>query len=153
VNLSRGFVLLHDARLLKRNGDPTPLVVPELYVNQDEITFVAVSHAGFEDRPGADAGGKGLLDLPKQPRRYVVFTPGHSISGLIHVHEEMSLSNFVDASDPRFIPMTAAITRSLADRRVVSRFDFLLINRRQMTAVAEAERSGVGPEGPTIGTG
>lgn len=26
VNNSRGFVLVHDARLLKRNGDPTPLV-------------------------------------------------------------------------------------------------------------------------------
>jgi hypothetical protein len=152
VNHTRGFILMHDARLLKRNGDPTPLVLAELYVNQDEITFIAVMHAGVDDQP---SGGVDL-DRPlllKQPRRYVVFTPGHSISGTMHVHQEMSLENFVDTPDPRFIPMTNATTRSLADRRVVSRFDLLLINRTQMTAIAAADRSGVGPDGPAVETG
>jgi len=152
VNHSRGFVLMQDARLLKRNGDPTPLVVSELYVNQDEITFIAVLHGGLDDQPAAGAGVDRPL-IQKAPRGYVVFTPGHSISGNIHVHEEMSLANFVDASDPRFIPMTAVTTRSLADRRVVSRFDLLLINRTQMTAIAAADRSGLGPEGPVVETG
>ena len=50
----------------------------------------------------------------------------------------MSLSGFVDSTDPRFIPMTHVSARSLADRRVVSHFDLLLVNRTQMTAVAEA---------------
>ena len=40
VNHSRGYVKLTDARLLRRNGEPTNLVVPELMVNQDEITFI-----------------------------------------------------------------------------------------------------------------
>ena len=35
--------------------------------------------------------------------------------------------------------MTQVSARSLADRRVVSRFDLLLINRTQMTALAEAD--------------
>jgi hypothetical protein len=35
INHSRGFVRLTDAGLLRRNGDPTGLVVPELMVNQD----------------------------------------------------------------------------------------------------------------------
>jgi hypothetical protein len=152
VNHARGFVLMHDARLLKRNGDPTPLVVPELFVNQDEITFIGVAHAGIDDQPPQTAGAERQF-IPKQPRRYVVFTPGHSISGSMHVHEQMTLENFVDASDPRFIPMTEVTARSLADRRVVSRFDFLLINRTQMTAIAEADRVAHGPEGVEIEIG
>lgn len=152
VNHSRGFVLVNDARLLKRNGDPTPLVVPELYVNQDEITFIAVAHFGLGDEPTRDTSRERPL-INKQPRRYIVFSPGHSISGSIHVHADMSLSSFVDASDPRFIPMTVVVARSLADRRVVSRFELLLMNRTQMTAIAEADRSGLEPEGLVVETG
>jgi hypothetical protein len=138
VNLGRGFFLLHDARLLKRNGDPTPLVVKDLYVNQDEVTFVAMAHASDQ----APRTGSAMADRPlikKSPRRHVVFTPGHVISGLIHVYAEMSLAGLVDSPDPRFIAMTQVSARSLADRRVVSRFDLLLVNRTQMTAVAEAD--------------
>jgi hypothetical protein len=136
VNHGRGFILLHDARLLKRNGDPTPLVVKELYVNQDEVTFLAMSRMselGFETEASTDRPS-----IVKETRRYIVFTPGHVISGLVHVYTEMSLSGFVDSSDPRFIPMTHVSARSLADRRVVSHFDLLLVNRTQMTAVALA---------------
>ncbi len=151
INHGRGYILMSDARLLKRNGEPTPLVVNELYVNQDEITFVAVSRAGVDDRPATGVGG----DRPyvaKQARQYVVFTPGHTISGRMHVHEGMALANFVDSTEPRFIPMTSATTRSLADRRVVSRFDLVLVNRTQMTAIAEAEQAGRAPEAIEIET-
>jgi hypothetical protein len=152
VNHGRGFLLMHDARLLKRNGDPTPLVLAELFVNQDEITFIAVPHAGVADQQTGSAERDRSM-IAKEPRRFVVFTPGHSVSGQIHVHEDLSLANFADATEPRFIPMTQATTRSLADRRVVSRFDLLLINRTQMTAIASADRSGVGPDGPAVETG
>jgi hypothetical protein len=149
VNHGRGFILLHDARLLKRNGDPTPLVVKELYVNQDEVTFVAISRVGDEDAtrvPDADRP-----TIAKQARRHIVFTPGHVISGLVHVFAEMSLAGFVDSTDPRFIPMTHVSARSLADRRVVSHFDLLLVNRTQMTAVAEAAPSS-DAEAPAVET-
>jgi hypothetical protein len=136
VNHGRGFIRLHDARLLKRNGDPTPLVVKELYVNQDEVTFVAVSHVGNLDLQVAPDVDRPTIQ--KLARRHIVFTPGHVISGLIHVYVETNLAGFVDSTDPRFIPMTHVSARSLADRRVVSHFDLLLVNRTQMTAVAEA---------------
>jgi hypothetical protein len=152
VNHGRGFILMHDARLLKRNGDPTPLVLPEIYVNQDEVTFIAVAHVEVDTRPATGGGGDRPL-IKKDPRPYVVFTPGHSIAGLMHVHAQMSLANFVDAGEPRFIPMTAGTARSLADRRVVSRFDLLLINRTQMTAIAEADRAAREPEALAIETG
>ncbi len=169
VNHSRGFVRLHDARLLRRNGDPTSLIVPELMVNQDEITFIGQAEHLLAEAPteepdggiggggiggggigGGGIGGSGPTGLAgpmtgerpsieKAPRRFVIFTPGHAITGLIHVHSEMTLPNFVEASEPRFVPMTAVSARSLADRRVISHFEFLLVNRTQMTAIAEMD--------------
>lgn len=138
VNHSRGYIRIQDARLLKRNGDPTPLLVPVLYVNQDEVTFIAMAHVSDEGSPQASAGSSADRPLiEKQPRRYLVFTPGHVISGLAHVYRDMTVEGFADTPDPRFIPMTEVSARSLADRRVVSHFDLLLVNRTQMTAVAE----------------
>ena len=151
INHGRGFFLLHDARLLKRNGDPTPLVLKDLYVNQDEVTFVAMPHA--TDERCRDGSALAMAERPqilKAPRRHVVFTPGHVISGLIHVYAEMSLAGLVDSPDPRFIAMTRVSARSLADRRVVSRFDLLLVNRTQVTAVAEA--AGGEHEAPSVET-
>ena len=139
VNHSRGYIRIQDARLLKRNGDPTPLLVPVLYVNQDEVTFIAMAHLSDEGAPQAGAGSSADRPLiEKQPRRYLVFTPGHVISGVAHVYRDMTVEGFADTPDPRFIPMTEVSARSLADRRVVSHFDLLLVNRTQMTAVAEA---------------
>ena len=146
VNHSRGFVRLHDARLLRRNGDPTSLVLPELMVNQDEITFIGQASHVLEAEPDQITGELLTGDRPeieKAPRRFVVFTPGHAIAGNIHVHAEMTLENFVEASDPRFVPMTMVTARSLADRRVISHFEFLLVNRTQMTAVAETDTTTV----------
>jgi hypothetical protein len=149
VNHGRGYFLLYDARLLKRNGDPTPLVAPELYVNQDEVTFVAMPHV----TDLVVTGPGDLFDRPhleKLARRHVVFTPGHVISGLLHLYRETTLAGLVDSPDPRFIPMTEVSARSLADRRVVSRFELLLINRTQMTAVAVAP--GGQTEAPAVET-
>ena len=138
VNHSRGYIRIQDARLLKRNGDPTPLLVPVLFVNQDEVTFIAMAHVSDEGSPQSTAGSADRPLIEKQPRRYLVFTPGHVISGLAHVYRDMTVEGFADTPDPRFIPMTEVSARSLADRRVVSHFDLLLVNRTQMTAVAEA---------------
>ncbi len=45
--------------------------------------------------------------------------------------------------------MTDASVRSLADRRIVSHFDLLLVNRTQMTAVAEPEQ-GARADAPVV---
>lgn len=153
VNHSRGYVRIHDARLLRRNGDPTPMVVPELYVNQDEITFIAQATAAAPTAepvdewatPGADTSS---ARIPKHARRFVVFTPGHAIVGSMDVFLEMTLANFVDSSEPRFVPLTGVTARSLADRRVVSHFELLLVNRTQMTAVAVDAPSDAAPSDP-----
>jgi hypothetical protein len=145
VNHSRGYVQLKEGRLLRRNGDPTSLVVSNLMVNQDEITFIGQQEHALASAPTEEIDPDSILtgdrpQIEKAPRRFVIFTPGHAITGSIFVHAEMTLANFVDASDPRFIAMTAVSARSLADRRVISHFEFLLVNRTQMTAIAEFDR-------------
>ena len=77
----------------------------------------------------------------------MLFTPGHTVTGSAHVYGETDLAGFVDTDDPRFIPLTEVTTRSLADRRIISHYKFVLINRTQMIAASETGRQGdIAPE-------
>ncbi len=145
INATSGYVRVHNARLLRRNGDPTNLILPELMVNQDEIAFIAQTEAPPPE-PGTAVGfiepSFGSEIEARKPREFVIFTPGHTVSGRIHVFGQTDVAGFVDASDPRFVPMTEVVSRSLADRRVISHYQFILINRTQMIAAAETGRHG-----------
>ena len=138
VNHSRGYINVRDARLMRRNGDPTDLTLDELMINQDEITFIAQRSAGATGPGEQDGFGSAMT---REPRRYVFFTEGHTISGNVQVYGESDLASFVEATEPRFVPLTNARARSLADRRVISHYEFLLLNRTQTTAVAEASHA------------
>jgi hypothetical protein len=145
INASRGYVRIRDAQLLQRNGDPTNLILAELMVDQDEISFIA-QHQAQAPEPGA-AGGFieptfGDNIEARQAREFVMFTPGHTVTGKVHIFGQTDLAGFVDATDPRFVPVTAVTTRSLADHRIVSHYDFVLINRTQMIAAAEVGSRG-----------
>jgi hypothetical protein len=149
INASRGYIRVRNAQLLQRNGEPTSLILAELMVDQDEISFIAQPQAEAPE-PGA-AGGfiepsfGGDVEA-RQAREFVMFTPGHTVTGKVHIFGQTDLAGFVDATDPRFVPVTEVTTRSLSDRRIVSRYDFILINRTQMIAAAEAgSRDGVAP--------
>jgi hypothetical protein len=150
VNASSGYIRVHDARLLKRNGDPTTLVFPEMMVDQDEISFIAQRDAPPPE-PGSAIGflepNFGAAAEARKPREFVMFTPAHIVTGKVHVFGATDLAGFVDASDPRFVAVTEVTSRSLTDARIVSRFDFVLINRTQMVAASEVGRPGdVAPE-------
>jgi hypothetical protein len=137
VNYSAGYVRLEDAHLLRRNGDETRLMLAELLVNQDEISFVAQK----EVLPGSTGSGGDVSERPsmgRQPRQLVIFTPGHVLTGLVWVHEGSDIASFVDATSPRFVPTKDVTSRSLADRRILSHYPFALVNRTQMIAVSEA---------------
>ena len=141
INASRGYIRVRDAQLLQRNGEPTSLILAELMVDQDEISFIAQPQAQPPE-PGAAVGfiepSFGDNVEARQAREFVMFTPGHTVTGKVHIFGQTDLAGFVDATDPRFVPVTDVSTRSLADRRIVSRYDFILINRTQMIAAAEA---------------
>jgi hypothetical protein len=145
INASRGYVRVRDARLLRRNGDPTSLILPELMVDQDEISYIAQAQAPVPES-GTAAGFVeptfGGEVVARKPREFVMFTPGHTVTGKVHLFGQTDLAGFVDATDPRFVPVTGVTTRSLADRRIISHYEFILINRTQMIAASE-----VGPQG------
>ena len=150
INASRGYVRIRDAQLLQRNGDPTNLILAELMVDQDEISFIAQREAQVPE-PGAAGGfiepSFGDNIEARQAREFVMFTPGHTVTGKVHIFGQTDLAGFVDATDPRFVAVTAVTARSLADRRIVSHYDFVLINRTQMIAASEVGRKGdVSPE-------
>ena len=149
INASSGYVRVHDARLLRRNGDPTSLVLPELMVDQDEISFIAQGHAPPpEPGTGGDFdSGFGSTSEGKEAREFVMFTPGHTVTGTVHIFGQTDLAGFVNATSPRFVPVTGVTARSLADRRIISHFEFLLINRTQIIAASEVGRTGdIAPE-------
>jgi len=150
VNHNRGFISIHGARVLFGQGAPGSVDVDELLVNQDEITFIGhadeptVDPAGHSGSEGGEPPASPALDrfaLDKQLRHFVIFTPGHTIGGLIHVYREMTLANFVEATDPRFLPMSEATARPLADPGVAIAFDILLVNRTQISAIAETDQA------------
>lgn len=142
INRRAGYVRIDQARLLRRNGEPTRLLLPQILINEDEISFIA--QTAQEQASGTGARGRGgpTPDRPldvRQPRRLVIFTPGHTLSGTVHLYGDTDLAGFVDGADPRFVPMVGVKARSLADRRVISHFEFALVNRTQMIAVSEVE--------------
>jgi hypothetical protein len=148
INGSSGAVRVHDARLLLPNGDPTDLILPELMVDQDEISFIAQRvkqprdasiHTGF----GGHGGGGATF---RTPRMFVMFMPGHTVWGHVYVFGETDLSAFMDATDPRFVAVTEVRTQSLARRGIINEFPFVLINRTQMIAASEIDERSVVPE-------
>jgi hypothetical protein len=149
INASSGYLRIRDACLLHGTGEPSDLEVPELMVDQDEVSYIAQTNppvpeegaAGGYDEPTFDTG----IDA-RQAREFVMFTPAHTVTGKVFIFGQTNLAAFVDSTSPRFVPVVDATTRSLADRKVVNHYDFLLINRTQM--IAAAELGGQGDIGP-----
>ena len=81
--------------------------------------------------------------IPKQRRRLVVTTGAHIIYGYAYMHEEASLTAFVDSTDPEFMPMTNVRVRWLADRRLAGRFPFALVQRRKIIGIATEVSGGL----------
>jgi hypothetical protein len=136
---------VRDARILQQNGDPTDLLLPELMVNQDQISFIAQTTAATPE-PGTATGFiEPVSDTSVEHRRareFVIFTPGHTVDGKIYIFGQTDLAAFVDSTDPRFVAVVDATVHSLADRGIVSQYDFVLINRTQMIAAAETGQQG-----------
>ena len=138
VNATAGYLRIRDARLLQRNGEPTSLIFDEIMVDHDEISFIAQRAPHQPTGSGTFDSGFSEPGLERTARAFVMFTPGHTVSGRVHVFGQTDLGAFVDSTDPRYVPVIEVSTRSLADRRIVSHYPFVLINRTQMIAAAEA---------------
>jgi hypothetical protein len=131
VNIVQGYLLIRNAVVLSRTGEPTRLTMPELRVLPDDISVVGQPEAERPDR----GGGEGVV-IERTRQRLVVFTRSHLIDGDVYIHGDGSIMSFVDATDPKFIPMTDVRVRWLADQHLATRYEFALVQRSQILGVA-----------------
>jgi hypothetical protein len=133
VNHGQGLILLRDATVLRRNGTPTRVTTPSIWVNPAEITLIGQSTTVHDEAAPAD------LRVEKEARFLIVVTPGHTLTAEIYIPIGGALSAFIESNEPAFIPITDVRARSLADRRVITRYQFALLNRRHVVAATEAD--------------
>lgn len=134
VNHHVGLLELRDATVLRRNGDPTRVTTPSIWVSPDEVTLMGQA---VEDRPDDDTGQE--MHVQKAVHTLIAVTPGHTLTGDVHISEGAELARYIESPEPLFIPMTDVRTRSLADRRIIARYAFALLNRRHMVAATELQ--------------
>jgi hypothetical protein len=133
VNNNDGLIQLRDVTVLRRNGDPTKVTSPSIWVSPDEVTLIGQA----ADVDQVEARGRDFM--AKRTYLLIVVTPGHTLTGEVHLNPEGVLSAFIESPSPVWIPMTDVRTRSLADRRVISRYSFALLNRRHIVAATEMQ--------------
>jgi hypothetical protein len=138
VNIVDGYLIMRDAIVLSRRGEITRLGIPELRVLPEDVVIVG-QLADDKAQGSSDTG----VFIEKAPQRLVVFTRSHLIDGDVFIHGDGSVMSFVDATDPKFIPMSNVRVRWLADRRLAARYPFALLQRRHIL--------GVGTEGIRLG--
>jgi hypothetical protein len=131
VNIVQGYFALKEVVVLTRTGDATRLTMPELRVLPDDIAVVG--QLG-NDRP-QQATGPGVF-IEKVPQRLVVLTRSHIIDGDVFIQRDGSIMSFVDATDPKFIPMSEVRVRWVSDRKLAARYPFALVQRSQILGVA-----------------
>jgi len=131
VNLVDGYMVLKDVIVLTRTGDATRLAIPELRVLPDDIAVV-----GQVADDKAQASTESGTFIEKTTQRLVVITRTLMIDGDAFIHGEGNIMAFVDATDPKFIPMANVRVRWLSDRRLAARFPFALVQRTQILGVA-----------------
>jgi hypothetical protein len=131
VNIVQGYLVLRDVVVLTRTGEATRLAMPELRVLPDDIAVVGQLGT---DAP-AQATGAGVF-IEKVKQRLVVLTRSHIIDGDVYIQRDGTVMSFVDATDPRFIPMSDVRVRWVSDRKLAARYPFALMQRSQILGVA-----------------
>ena len=128
VNHHTGLIGLRNATILRRNGTATRVTAPMIWVSPAEVTLIG------EPGDAASPPAAPEFRIPKDPHGLVVVTPGHTLTGEVHLIPGGELGSFVESDDPAFIALTDVRTRSLADRRIIARYNFALLNRRHIVA-------------------
>jgi hypothetical protein len=131
MNIVDGYIIVRDVVVLTRTGDATRVTIPELRVLPSDIAVVGQL---ADDKPPG-SGDAGVF-IEKKAQRLVVMTRSHLIDGEVFIAGEGSIMPFIDASDPKFIPMSDVRVRWLADRRLAARYPFAMVQRSQILGVA-----------------
>jgi hypothetical protein len=131
VNLVLGYLVLHDVVVLTRTGEATRLTMPELRVLPDDVAVVGQL---ADDKPAEGAESASFIE--KRAQRLVVLTRSHVIDGDVFIHGDGSIMAFVEATDPKFIPMSDVRVRWVSDRKLATRYPFALVQRSQILGIA-----------------
>jgi hypothetical protein len=131
VNIVQGYLVIKDVVVLTRTGEATRLTMPELRVLPDDIAVVG--QLANDRQP--QATGTGVF-IEKVAQRLVVMTRSHIIDGDVFIQRDGSIMSFVDATDPKFIPMSDVRVRWVSDRKLAARYPFALLQRTQILGVA-----------------
>jgi len=131
VNIVQGYFVMHDVVVLTRTGDATRLTMPELRVLPDDIAVVG--QLG-DDKPQKAMETGSFIE--KTAQRLVVLTRSHIVDGDVFIHGDGSIMSFVDATDPKFIPMSNVRVRWVSDRKLAARYPFALLQRAQILGIA-----------------
>jgi hypothetical protein len=132
-NNHEGLIRLLNVTVLRRNGDPTRVTAPSVWVSPQEVTLV-----GQQIDPTIREVPTEVM-MSKRRHTIVVVTGGHTLSGDVHLNPEAVLAAFIESPSPHWIPMTDVRTRSLADRRIITRYEFALLNRSHIVAATEMQ--------------
>ena len=91
VNAHEGLIQLRDVVVLRRNGDPTKVTSPNIWVNPDELTLIGQATDVSEPETSE------VEYMEKSPFRLIVVTPGHTLTGDVHLTSEAILSAFLES--------------------------------------------------------
>ena len=133
VNNHEGLIRLLGVTILRRTGEPTRVAAPSLWVSPEEVTLIGQS----TDVSQRETSREWLQD--KRAFTLIVVTPGHTLTGEVYLNPQANLAGYIESPSPPWIPMSDVRTRSLADRRVISRYEFALLNRRHIVAATELQ--------------
>jgi hypothetical protein len=128
VNHHEGLIGLRNATILRRNGTATRVTAPMIWVSPTEVTLIGETPGGTAPEAPPE------FRINKEPLDLVFVTPGHTLTGQVHIVAGGQFGAFIESNDPPFIALTDARTRSLADRRIIARYGFALLNRRHIVA-------------------
>lgn len=132
VNLVLGYMIVHDVVVLTRTGETTRLTMPELRILPEDIVVVGQ----IEADKAATAASESSSFIEKTARRLVLLTRSHIIDGDVFILGDGSIMSFVDATDPKFIPMSDVRVRWVSDRKLAAHYGFALVQRSQILGVA-----------------
>jgi hypothetical protein len=134
VNIVQGYLVMRDVVVLTRTGEATRLTLPEFRVLPDDVAVVG--QVGADLQGGSGGGGVTNAYIEKVKQRLVVVTRSHIIDGDVFTQRDGSVMSFVDATDPKFIPMSDVRVRWVSDRKLAARYPFALLQRSQILGVA-----------------
>jgi hypothetical protein len=131
LNMQTGFVQVRDASITHLGHANLPDPDHQrgtLWTRLNEVVLIA-------ERDTAGPPGSNGLVIQKQRRQVTIVTPGYRLRAHLHIHAYGSLKQFLEAPEPRFIPLTDVTVHWTSDPALIARFGFALVNREQLISL------------------